>query len=493
MKIPERPSWDLLAASPLFFGAAFVPWAQGGNHSSAAALIALTIGLGVSVWLVGLVFNRRLPQIPLWWYPCFAAIMVSGFIGLGGGTLPDNPFILEHQIAVAERWPGAWIAESGRSWLIACALCLLGFAAGTDILRRHRNWMRLVAILLLIGVGGMAIAGLLAGGAVGWMFQDSTELPGQPFGGFFHYSFAGAYLNLVWPMGFALAVAPGRGGYRTAGMVGRGLAASLSTLAFLAVWTLPTVAARGLSLALLGTLLLAWAESKQRGFCGFWTRTCQHYGKRQASAGLIAAGSLLVVFFGFTVLQPTLRDWGGVSASGPVAGPKAPFVDRGDLMLPSKDPRANSPEFTRRLAWATGASMLPDAGLFGAGPRAWKAIYPAYTEDLALLSFYLHIQFAYNDFLHNLVEWGWIGGGGWIALWLFILWTGALAFWRRLDDRGSWTRRDWIAFTAWLGVGSCVVHAQVDFPLQSAGVLATAMVGGALILADPTHIKRSNP
>ena len=493
MKTTVRPGWDLLAAAPLFFGATFLPWAQGGNHSSTAALLALTVGLGVSVWILGLIFGRRLPRTPLWWYPCFLAITVSGYIGLGGGTFPENPFVLDHQLAVAERWPAAWIVGSGRAWFIACALCLLGFAAGTDILRRHRDWLRPVAVLLLFGAGGMAVAGLLADGAVEWMFHDSIKLPGQPFGGFFHYSFAGAYLNLVWPLGFALAVAPGRGSQRAAGKIGRGLAAALSALAFVAIWTLPTAAARGLSLALLGLLLLAWVESRQRGFCGFWTRACQHYGRAQAFAGLIAAVILLVVFFALTVIRPTIRDWGRVTASGPVVGLQEPLPDRGDLLVPSKDPQAQSPEFPRRMAWATAASMVPEAGLFGAGPRAWKATYPVYTDDLFLLSFYLLIQFTHNDFLQNLVEWGWIGGGGWIAFWLIVLWTGFLNFWKRLDGCGSWTRRDWIAFAAWLGVCTCVVHAQVDFPLQSAGILVTAMVCSALTLADPTLSKRPTP
>jgi hypothetical protein len=340
-------------------------------------------------------------------------------------------------------------------------------------------------------MGGMAIAGLLANGAVEWMFEDSTELPGQPFGGFFHYSFAGAYLNLVWPMGFALAIAPGRGSNRISHIFGRGLAASLSGLAFAAVWTLPTVAARGLSLVLLATLLLAWAESNHRGFCGFWTRACQHYGRARAFTGLIAAGIFLIAFLGLTVVEPTIRDWGSIEASGPVAGPVTPLPDRGDLLIPSEDPRASAPEFARRLAWATAASIVPNMGFFGAGPRAWKAVYPAYTDDSTLLSFYLHIQFAYNDFLHYLVEWGWIGGCGWILLWLMILWAGCLAFWRRLDGCGAWTRRDWIAFAAWLSVGSCVVHAQVDFPLQSPGILVTAMACSALVLADPSLSKRA--
>lgn len=490
MNIAGRPGWDLLAAAPLFLGAAFLPWAQGGNHYSSAVLLALTVGLGAAIWALGLLFERRLPRTPLLWYPCFVAIMLAGWMGLGSGTLPENPYILQHQTAVAERWPGAWIADSGRAWFIACAVCLLGFAAGTDILRRRRDWMRPVAALLLFGVGGVAIAGLLAHGAVEWMFQDPTELPGQPFGGFFHYSLAGAYLNLVWPLGFALAVAPGRGANRVTGKAGRWLAALVATLAFGAIWTLPTVAARGLSLALLATLLLAYAESRQRGFCGFWTRACQHYGRAKATTGLIAAGTLLIAFFGLTVIKPTVRDWGSIEASGPVTGPSTPLADRGDLMIPSEDPRAGSPEFARRLAWVTAASMVPETGPFGVGPRAWKATYPGFTDDRFLWSFYLHIQFAHNDFLHNLIEWGWIGGTGWIALWLLILAAGFLAICRRLNGTGSWTRRDWIAFAAWLGVGTCIVHAQVDFPLQSPGILATAMACSTLVFADPSLSKR---
>ena len=155
-------------------------------------------------------------------------------------------------------------------------------------------------------------------------------------------------------------------------------------------------------------------------------------------------------------------------------------------MLLSENPQSHLPQFERRLAWATSLSMVPEVGFFGAGPRAWKASYPGYTDDLFLLSFFLHIQFAHNDFLHYLVEWGWLGGGAWITLWLLIIVGGGISFWERLEGRASWSRRDWMAFAAWLSVGSCVAHAQVDFPLQSTGVLVTAMACSALALADPS-------
>jgi hypothetical protein len=486
MKIGESSRWDLLALAPLLFGSAFLPWAQGGNEDSTVNLLTSTVGLGFGIWVIGLIFERRRPQIPLWWYPCFATIMISGGVGLvdGSGTIPENPFILEHQNSVAGRWPGSWIVDSGREWFFTCALSLLGLAASTDIFRRNRDWLRPAAVILLVGAGGMASAGLLAGGAVEWMFRDPIELPGQPFGGFFHYSLAGAYFNLVWPLGFAFVVATRR---RERAKFGFWAAALLTIVTYAAIWTLPTVAAKALSLALLMALLLAWAESRQRGFHGFWIRASEHYGKKKAIGVLIASGLLLFVFLFATVIQPSIQGMGSVKASGPVPQRESPLPDRGDLMVPSEDPQAQLPLFDRRLSWATAASMLPDTGVFGVGPRAWKASYPEYTLDMFLLSFFLYIQFVHNDFLQYLVEWGWIGGMGWIALWLLILWTGFQALWRRLDGRGSWSQDDWITFAAWLGLGSCIVHAQVDFPLQSGGVLVAAVFCGSLVLADPSR------
>jgi hypothetical protein len=483
MKIASRPEWDFFAGVPIILGAAFLPWAQGGNHDSTPTLLACTVGLGVILWTTGLLFRRSLPQIPFFLYPCLIAIFVAGYKGLNNGTLPENPFILDHQMAVAERWPGGWIVGSSRGWFITSGICLLGLAAGTDILRRNRGWVLPSVIILLIGATVTAAAGLLSGGAAQWMFRDGTDLPGQFFAGFFHYSIAGAYLNMVWPLGFALAVARGRSGRGGPQRFGSLIAAGSAALAFAAIWSLPTIAAKGLSLGLLAILALAWAESEKGGFRNFWSRACEHYGNRRTSAALLGAIFLFTLFIGLTVVRPTLQNWGSVSATMPVIERQEPLKNRGDLMLTSEDPRRVLPQFERRLAWSTALLMLPEADLFGSGPRTWKARYPEYTDDLFLLTFFLHIQFAHNDFFQYLIEWGWLGGGAWIALWLLILWKGLMLFWRLLSGQGAWTRREWIALAAWLGIGSCLVHAQVDFPLQSAGVLAPIIICAAIVLS----------
>lgn len=469
----------------ILVGVACLPLIQGGNHTLSIQLLAFTSGTGCTTWALGRLLSRRLPQVPCWWVFCFLMIALSGFVSLAfPPTLRANPHHANHLMAIAERWPGAWIVESGRHWLSISLLTLITMAAGTDILKRRPGWMPWAAGAL-VSVGGIiAFSGLVSGGPVAWMFLDAVELPGQPFGGFFHYSFAGAYFNLVWPLAFVLAAAPFRNSHKTLVVMGRGVACFFGILMLCAVWSLPTDAARALSIVISVVLLVAFFEAKTKAIRSTaWPILGKTLQARAVLIPLVFMGIGLVSAFVIT-RTAALQNWESVKPSGPVDALERPLPNRGDLLVPSDNPQSHLPLFDRRLAWATARSMIADAGLFGFGPRAWRHHYAFYTTDPFLLTFFLYAQFVHNDFLQYIVEWGWLGGVAWITLWCIILWTGMSTSFRRLRREEPWELSDWIGFSGSVGIGSCLVHAQVDFLLQSGGILITMGACSAFVLAN---------
>src|SRR5690606_19992929 len=76
-------------------------------------------------------------------------------------------------------------------------------------LARSPTWRSAIAWVMLLSGGAVALLGLLqnATRADGVYWDGSVRMPGAFFGTFFHHTSAGAYLNTVWPLGFALALA----------------------------------------------------------------------------------------------------------------------------------------------------------------------------------------------------------------------------------------------------------------------------------------------
>jgi O-antigen ligase len=80
--------------------------------------------------------------------------------------------------------------------------------------------------------------------------------------------------------------------------------------------------------------------------------------------------------------------------------------------------------------------MIPQAGLLGFGPGAWPRSYPHFTDDALLRTYYLQMQFAYNDYLQVLVEWGVLGTMAWAVLFAGGIWGGVYRL-RRYRSKGG--------------------------------------------------------
>jgi hypothetical protein len=88
-----------------------------------------------------------------------------------------------------------------------------------------------------------------------------------------------------------------------------------------------------------------------------------------------------------------------------------------------------------------------------------------------------------QDFAQYLVEWGWVGGGAWIALWCLGIFHGLRWFWNRLRAGHAFLAESWIHLAALAALAGVVLHALVDFPLQSPALLGVALFALAVTLS----------
>jgi putative inorganic carbon (HCO3(-)) transporter len=103
------------------------------------------------------------------------------------------------------------------------------------------------------------------------------------------------------------------------------------------------------------------------------------------------------------------------------------------------------------------------AGPWGFGPATFSSIFP-YTQKIFKKSPTGFWQYAHQDFLQTLIEWGYIGTSAWS-----ILFFGAMAYaaWNlfRLDN--EMRKRDkFLLLTCLVSLFGIILHSTIDFPLQ---------------------------
>ena len=149
---------------------------------------------------------------------------------------------------------------------------------------------------------------------------------------------------------------------------------------------------------------------------------------------------------------------------------------RPDLFIASNNPIASQFLGDRRLADATCLRMIPEAGLFGFGPGTWTRTYYHFTTDRFLRTFFLYMQFAHEDYLQTIVEWGILGAGAWGWIVFGGLKTGFLRLARFRRECEEISREEGIVLGAVMGVAGVLLHALLDFPLQIPSIQLYACV-----------------
>jgi O-antigen ligase len=140
------------------------------------------------------------------------------------------------------------------------------------------------------------------------------------------------------------------------------------------------------------------------------------------------------------------------------------FRMRPDSFIPSG--AAGGSSGPREAAVRTCLRMMPEAGFLGLGPGSWSANFARFTDDPVLRTFYLHLQFAHNDWLQTVVEWGILG----VLAWGVLVAGGLREAFRSL--RRSKTSAEEIGAREAMVAGvaaaltGVLLHSLVDFPLQ---------------------------
>jgi hypothetical protein len=308
----------------------------------------------------------------------------------------------------------------------------------------HANLRRF--ILLAAAISGVLISVIgivlkLTGEPLMRYFWKPMDIDWNDFAFYRYHGNAGAFLNLTWPLILVFT----RRAYSTV------------TLAKRIVWTLGSLACAGAlflnaskAALVIGLLILPWP---------FLTGLKR---LKRKSLLLLGAGSLLLIA-------------GGLFASSELAHEAA--------FLRMANTSEVSTSFNGRVeAYQQYVNALPEVGFFGLGPGLFKMAFPYQTSPLGNTSVALR-DFAHEDYLQTVLEWGWSG-----TLWWTLLVAGglyrAIRTYARRELFPSKTDRH-LVLAAILGVSGTLAQSLVDFPLQVASLRLFFLVLLALCWASP--------
>jgi O-antigen ligase len=455
----------LIVGALLFAPLAFAgtrPWAFG-------ALISITASAGI-LWSLAVLKALATTSFPL---PVVVGASLVAAIALAWCFLPSPEvpaFTVHHFQRVSARWPQS-ILPRDPSWLIswaaAAVLCLL---ACIDLCRQP-VWR--TCFVTAIVASGISVAGI---GLVqnfthapGIYWQAGNPVPTFFFGTFYHHTSAGAFLNSVWPVGFALAAELFQRRQRYAGAI----VTAGAMLVFAAhaghISRFPQVVA-------VLTLLAALA----------WTRPWRFLARRRPSVvSAILVGAGLVVAIGIGVrgnrADAIRTRWSGIGwsslrgGSEPAKAPPPPEswprLMRADLFVASS--HAEYPLGDRGAAYATAYRAIAVRPWLGWGPGGWMAAAAATSLDPFIRTFFQMLQFTHEDYLQTVVEWGLIGAAGWMLL-------VPASLWRTIRELGFRPERDLLAAGAALSLAAVLVQSLIDFPMQIPAVQLNAITLAAL-------------
>ena len=144
----------------------------------------------------------------------------------------------------------------------------------------------------------------------------------------------------------------------------------------------------------------------------------------------------------------------------------------------------------RAEAYQQYVNALPDVGFFGVGPGLFQIAFPYQNTPLRHVHSGLR-EYAHEDYLQTVIEWGWMG-----SIWWFLL--GAVGLIRAVRSYGRrelfTSRADrHLVLAAILGVLATLLQALVDFPLQVVSLRLFFLLLLALCWVSPQLLASSVP
>jgi hypothetical protein len=443
----DLPRWGLLGLLVV------APWIYGSTRPAGKLFLTAGLLIVLGLFLLSLLVRLRLPKMNV------VSAILTGLLLLQGWIMVLNPeqkfvpaIFAFLPLPKAIPWlPGVVDQATAESQLLLVTGLIGAFWISSDWAASGRWQTRVWWAMSLTGVSLVALGLAQRVTSAPAIFWDPVADTGSTFFATYRYhANAGAFLNLVLPLIAAQTI------------LAFTRRSSHAGTAFWCIATLTTAACAfvnvskaAMVITALILLVLSCRQLKQVEFVN-WFET------KRAVLGtvFVVLFSGLIWAFGF---GDSLNRWIELTTSD--VGRSRWLVD----------------EAIVRYA-------LPASGWWGYGPGTFQITFPFFTQQLGDRVTGIW-QNAHQDSLQTLMEWGYLGGAVWAAL--FFGGVGiAIA---RLRRQSSWnTQPSLLSWACLLSICGLLVHGLVDFPLQipSLQLYAAVLLGFLWNLSDSRGRRR---
>jgi hypothetical protein len=435
-----------LAWASAFFTAIalfYAPLAYGcTRHDMLPTLYAL-LAASILTGIISISAARVLPPAPPLVLICVALVLTQGWWMTVNPVLPS--LIAANGGSVEASLPD--IHAISFDSMLMTSLLLGCFVVLCKILENphQRRFVLLAATVsgVLISVIGVVLK--IVGAPLMQYIWKPQDIYWNDFAFYRYHGNAGAFLNLVWPL---ILVFTRRAYTPTVSIPSK------------VMWTLcSVVCGAGLLLnsskaaLVIGLLILPWP---------FLTKLTRLRGK------------ILFVLAAITLLTIA----GGLIAS-------AVLVQNVAIQRIANTPELVGAMEGRLTDYEGDLNAVPEVGAFGLGPGLYKVAFPYQLSIMRNAGTPVH-DYAHEDYLQTLLEWGWFGTIWWTLLVGVGLYRGFRTYLQR-ERFASKTERH-LVLGAILGVCGTLAHALVDFPLQIASIRLFFLVLLAVCWASPAFL-----
>lgn len=448
LPLDRLPSWRWLAAIlPATIAFFYAPLAFGGTTPDTRAGIDRLLAHTVLLWPFVLILERRLPRVP-WVLASALALLI--LLGTSQFLNPEWSIFDSEARERHIRWlPGGIETENNGLILFnLLVMALAGLVLRDGLSKSRVRWFlfRVVALAgFVIAVIGMTQKAI---GTDTMLWGARLPHEGNFFAAFRYHGNAASFLNLSWPAALAVWI--------RSRLVHTGrLIVSFDLCVFLVVFGAIFVNSSkvGLILGLFGLALAYWRFRREL----LVVKT-----SRSGMVVLIAFILILVAIVAVPGFLHVFSKWKSLLSDGST--------------------------LTGRInAYRACLLAIPATGVFGSGAGSFFIVFPLYGQSIGVKGFW---EYAHQDWLQTIMEWGWIGFAGWA-----VIFGGALirlqrrmresqegrlmkeARRRRHTQESSGRRRrrrrarrtnrtELTASGAWIALIVVLLHSLVDFPMQ---------------------------
>jgi len=439
----ERAFLQALARTILLASLFYGPWAYGSTLPIRIDFLDDALLLGFGLHLLSLALERRFPRYPLLPTGCLVLLVLqASWMCFNAKSYLDDDF--GEFVPLAQSFPnltGSW--DKAASLFTLKTLCAMAaaFLVASDLMADAAWKLRLWRTIAIAGCS-VILYGLILKGmgpdSIFAMYQEKSKaIVPTFFGPYRYHANAGAYLNLVWPVLFALFIRSWR---NRNDHIERAVWLCALVMGLAACFVNTSKAAAFITALMLVVAIFSFATF----FRGNVTRSRP------------AARVLIVTFvLGFVAILI----YGGITNH---------LQGRWNQMF---TPDGAGDFHGRFVVEGVCLRMIPEGGWFGFGPGTFSKVFPFHTLDLGnqIMGFWVY---AHEDYLQTVVEYGYAG----TAIWS-VLFFGSIikAIFRSLQS--SLRTNDRVIYrTTALALSGVALHSLVDFPLQIASIQLYVMV-----------------